>query len=257
VTEGTHFICGTCARTSQVAGPCDTCASDSWFRSQDGYIIEFPMGMSCMGCGLDGEPLSFRGWSNVMGLFFWARESQTSGYVCPNCALKRSAVNLAITAVAGWLSFAGVFFYAWRSTYRNFVSITSSPASPAHWGALSDSELLEVLNQAFAEDQGFADEGAYESADFIDGSPLEDLTVGERKLVLQAEGLYEVLRVSSTASTSELKAAYRQRAKELHPDLQTEGGHAEIDEMVVVNHAWAILKEEHLRRAYDWKLTRV
>src|SRR5262249_21262690 len=82
-------------------------------------------------------------------------------------------------------------------------------------------------------------------------SPLARLTRAEMESVLGAESLYETLRVSPSASPNELRIAYHERCKALHPDLH-DGDGARGAELAAVNDAWAILRAEHLRAAYDW-----
>ncbi|MCZ7628777.1 MAG: J domain-containing protein [Microthrixaceae bacterium] len=57
---------------------------------------------------------------------------------------------------------------------------------------------------------------------------------------------YEVLGASEDASASELKAAYRAKAKELHPDS---GGDEEAFDALQV--AWSVLGNADRRREYD------
>lgn len=57
---------------------------------------------------------------------------------------------------------------------------------------------------------------------------------------------YAILRVSSTASDTEIKSAYRIRVKETHPDV---GGDAE--EFKLVQTAYEVLSKPESRRRYD------
>ena len=57
---------------------------------------------------------------------------------------------------------------------------------------------------------------------------------------------YEVLGISRSATFLEIKSAYRQKAKQHHPDL---GGSEE--EIKQVNHAWEILGDPVKKQAYD------
>jgi len=59
---------------------------------------------------------------------------------------------------------------------------------------------------------------------------------------------YEVLGVPRTASTQQIRAAYVERARRLHPDLVGLRG---LDGMRELNEAWAILKDHSRRSAHD------
>ena len=61
---------------------------------------------------------------------------------------------------------------------------------------------------------------------------------------------YEVLGVSPNASSKEIQAAYRQHALRWHPDRNPNDEYA-MRMMQRVNAAWAILKDEYSRSAYD------
>jgi len=61
---------------------------------------------------------------------------------------------------------------------------------------------------------------------------------------------YDVLGVSRNASADELKKAYRQKAKELHPDRNSDNPNAE-NQFKEVNEAYDVMKDANKKAAYD------
>jgi DnaJ-domain-containing protein 1 len=119
------------------------------------------------------------------------------------------------------------------------------PLKPGAWGALDAAAFAASVHgereSAFA---GVADE-------VIKESPLRFLTRTQQELVLGASDLYELLGASTNANLDELRAAFRARCKEIHPDLQS-GSATATEDMIRLNNAWEILRSERTRNAYDW-----
>ena len=65
----------------------------------------------------------------------------------------------------------------------------------------------------------------------------------------QINDFYSVLGVSETASSEELKAAYREAAKRTHPDLNRDTGSE--DAFKRVSAAYEVLRDPHSRSLYD------
>jgi len=61
---------------------------------------------------------------------------------------------------------------------------------------------------------------------------------------------YELLGVSRTASAEEIKKAYRQRARELHPDANA-GDEQAAEQFKEVSRAYAVLSDDDQRQRYD------
>lgn len=62
-----------------------------------------------------------------------------------------------------------------------------------------------------------------------------------------AQTHYEALGISRSASVEEISAAFRKRAKELHPDMP--GG--DTEKFKRVNEAYGVLKDSYKRSVYD------
>ena len=60
---------------------------------------------------------------------------------------------------------------------------------------------------------------------------------------------YDVLGVDRNANAKTIKAAYRRRMRELHPD--TAGRVVDTEEIAAVSRAWAVLSDQKKRSAYD------
>ncbi|CAB4905142.1 unannotated protein [freshwater metagenome] len=67
----------------------------------------------------------------------------------------------------------------------------------------------------------------------------------------QHHNYYEVLGVSPSASTEQLRAAYREKVRIIHPDSAVAASPSASLQMAEVVHAWSTLSNPDLRRAYD------
>lgn len=62
---------------------------------------------------------------------------------------------------------------------------------------------------------------------------------------------YVVLGVAATASSEEIQRVYRQRAKQVHPDLHPEDPERAKQQFQVLNEAYDVLSDQQLRWIYD------
>ncbi len=195
----------------------------------------------CPQCQRRDVPIVFRGWSRLYAFAYWARETRLSAYLCVNCARKQTIINLLVTALLGWWSFPSLW-HGPKATYFNWRAVWTAPSNPLAWGAIGLDELLA----------GAASGGstAEKDATFAD-SPLGESTTMERHLVLSADDPYGILGVGPQASESEIKAAWRDRAKASHPDVNP-GDASAASRMLELNQAYEILGNPRLRAAYDW-----
>jgi hypothetical protein len=244
--DASYYLCGICATPSRQVGSCPACGADALITVTNGYLSSFPAhGVPCPCCGSTARPLVFRGWVRLHSFFVWTREQRMGSYICRDCALTESTKALLLNALLGWWSFPAFFFYGWRGTYHNWRSVWSAPAAPHEWGAISAEE--------FAADMRADREEAFAAAEewLLIETPVGALSDMKAGLVLSATGLYEQFGVSSDASIDDLRRAFRQQAKDAHPDLREATSDA-TDDMVRLNRAWEILRDSEMRAAYDW-----
>ncbi len=64
---------------------------------------------------------------------------------------------------------------------------------------------------------------------------------------------YQVLGVSTGASTDDIRRAYRERMRAIHPDVNEKSAN-DSQRMTEINLAWKTLSSPQLRRAYDASL---
>ena len=70
----------------------------------------------------------------------------------------------------------------------------------------------------------------------------------------QNENFYEVLGVTPTASIEQMRAAYRDKVRIIHPDSAVVASPTASLQMAEVVRAWSTLSDPLLRRAYDEEL---
>lgn len=71
-----------------------------------------------------------------------------------------------------------------------------------------------------------------------------------------ASTLYDVLGVSKSSSAKEIKAAYRQAARKLHPDVvPAEHRQDSTKDFLVIQNAYHVLSDDQSRAAYDLQLS--
>jgi hypothetical protein len=70
----------------------------------------------------------------------------------------------------------------------------------------------------------------------------------------QNENYYEVLGVTPTASIEQMRAAYRDKVRIIHPDSAVVASPTASLQMAEVVRAWSTLSDPILRRAYDEEL---
>jgi hypothetical protein len=216
-------------------------------RVQHGAVVEFPAGTApCAMCGMSDAPVALRGWARVYGFVLGARETRSSAYVCAECGRTETMKSLLVTAVLGWLSIPSFLFYGWRATFHNWRSAWTVPLNPLLWGAIPAAEFKSEVRAVF---EDYEDEVADEA--FIRNSPLASLSPEDQARVLRAEDLYATLEVSSAATGAEIRRAFHDRAKQVHPDT-SHGGSGATEAMIRVNEAWEILRSPQSRAAYDW-----
>ena len=227
-------------------GACPTCGSLGLATVLSDAVITLPAGaMPCPSCGNADEALQFRAWMRHYALIVFARTVRISGYGCPSCNRRRTALNMAITGLFGWWGLLSALIYAPRATYTNWRAIWAPPRLPRMWGAVYATGLADDLRSDYA--------AVDLQASWIAGSPLLGLSEDDLHTVFHASDLYETLRASKTSSREELRKAYVSQAKAHHPDLAANDPDA-TEHMIRLNQAWAVLRDDRLRAAYDWLL---
>lgn len=241
------LLCGTCGTTRAGGDRCPQCGSNLAATLREGFVVELPAGtMACERCGTTRRPVHFRGWIRLASAIWWTREDRRGAYVCTGCVQRATTGALLYSALLGWLAIPSWFFYGWRALATNLRALVAPPADPAAWGARSGSDFANGLPHV----------NGWHAAEFLEqlddatiwASPLRPLDEMQRRTVLGASSLYETIGVAPVASDEEVRIAYRERSKSLHPDVRSDGA----EEMIRLNQAWEILGNADMRAAYDW-----
>ena len=82
------------------------------------------------------------------------------------------------------------------------------------------------------------------------------MTADARTLPGDDGRLYERLGVPADVELAVLRAAYRRRARELHPDLHHDASSDTQLQMALVNEAWSVLSDPQRRQDYDLRRLR-
>lgn len=67
--------------------------------------------------------------------------------------------------------------------------------------------------------------------------------------LVKEQNYYEILGVSTKASSSDIKKAFRKLAKKYHPDVNSDPQSLELFQKI--NEAYEVLSDEKARRDYD------
>ena len=62
---------------------------------------------------------------------------------------------------------------------------------------------------------------------------------------------YKVLGVAETATDSQIRDAYRNAVRRVHPDTATTLSDSASSEMAAISEAWSVLSDSELRKLYD------
>lgn len=242
-----HEMCAACGDYVGGNHRCRCSQPGVRVRVARGHVVGFAAGIvPCARCGTTRAAVSIRGWTYVQGLLLAARERRRAAYVCSACGHAETARALIFTALLGWWSVPGALVLAPRATLRNWRAVFTHPAEPGRWGAIRSEDFRRRFVPKATRS---------ELDDRIWESPLRFLDRAQTAMVCDAEGLYELLGAEPTATVAELRAAYRARCKEVHPDLHAQRLEA-TERMAELNRAWEILRVPELRAAYDWLQSR-
>jgi DnaJ domain len=220
---------------------CPNCAGSAFgSASGDGFVTRIPheSGMPCQAClSLNGE-LRFRYFKHVIGMILADRIAGVAGYFCPSCVKGQFARQMSLTLVLGWWGILAAFFRNPLAILTNVWGLFAAPLNAGDYGAIHVNALRASAAQDIADVEEVPDWLA--------------LSQSELEMVLSRTDYYAALRVSSSATSEEIKSAWRASVKRLHPDSADNTVSAGSDEhLLEVNNAYQVLRDPRLREAYD------
>jgi hypothetical protein len=221
---------------------CPACGAAEFAQiDKRGYVVRVPPGpMPCQGCFEEGRELRLRAYRHVIGLLVVDHVTMVAGYFCGRCRLRRFAMHMGITLVAGWWGIWALLFRNPFAIAVNLWALARPPFATDELGAMNVNDMRD----AAARDESLAD--VYRSMP----SWLEALDDGEIDIVIVETDYYAVLDVDERANEQEIKSSWRQRVKERHPDVAGASPDTSA-EMALLADAYRVLGDERLRHAYD------
>ncbi len=220
---------------------CPSCGGEDFAKlNGKGDVVAIPAGaMPCQDCLQNDRDLKLRYYRRVTAMLFVDHIHGAAGYFCASCRRRQFGRHFGLTLLLGWW---GIFAFWLRNPYAilvNLWALFAPPFGAANFGAINVNEIRADAG----EDQRLEDLYMQMPSWFarLDESELD--------LILTERDYYGLLRVSRTASSEEVKTAWRGQVKRHHPDTATAPGAHE--RMVEINDAYKVLGDERLRHAYD------
>jgi len=258
------IYCGHTAKKN--ISECPQCHHDQFYQANRfGYITQVPAasGIPCQACEQPDRDLGFRVYRRAGG----DADHVLPGYFCKSCRRKKFWSWQLRTLFTGWFGPSG-FERNLGAIVGNAGAFFGPPVDMSNAGATT----LETLNaqvkaqqqQAPASQehgQAYADPaqatpdhgGGYDrppapmpAQPAMDLSWFTNLSRDDQKLIAGGQDFYAVLGLERTAGHQQVRKAYREMAKQHHPDS---GGSEQM--FKAVNEANYVLSDYQLRHAFD------